>query len=256
MAAPREVKTAAVLAGGQGTRLRSVLKHKPKALAPVAGRPFALHLLDQLADAGVERVVFCTGHLAEHLPRALGCRYRGMTLRYSRERRRLGTAGALGLARPLFRGAGPILVLNGDSYCDVAIEAFWKWHTRRGAEASMVLSLVSRAARFGSVRFDGERIVGFQEKATAGRGWVNAGVYIFSKGVIARLPADRPCSLEEEVLPELAGGRLYGYRCKGRFLDIGTPASYRLAETFFKELPPGAGRRSLRASKRSGNFAR
>lgn len=256
MAVSREAKTAAVLAGGQGTRLRAALKHKPKALAPVAGRAFALHLLDQLADAGVERVVFCTGHLAEQLPRALGRRYRGMTLCYSRERRPLGTAGALGLARPLLRGADPILVLNGDSYCDAPIEAFWEWHTRRGAEASMVLSLVSKAARFGSVRCDGERIVGFQEKARAGRGWVNAGVYLFSKAVIDRLPADRPCSLEEEVLPELVDGRLHGYRSRGRFLDIGTPASYLLAEKFFKQLPPGAGRRSLRSSKRSGNFAR
>src|SRR5262249_1379628 len=162
------------LAGGLGTRLRSALKRKPKALAPVAGRPFALHLLDQLADAGIGRVVFCTGYLAEQLPRALGSGYRGMTLFYSRESRPLGPAGALRFARPLLRRADPILVLNGDSYCDVPIEAFWEWHTRRGAEISLVLSLVSSAARFGSVRFDGERIVGFQEKSKRGRGWVNA----------------------------------------------------------------------------------
>src|SRR5438093_4197088 len=180
MAVPGEVKIAAVLAGGQGTRLRSALKRKPKALAPVAGRPFALHLLDQLADAGVESVVFCTGHLAEQLPRVLGRRYRGMTLRYSRERRPLGTAGALRLARPLLRGADPVLVLNGDSYCDVPIEAFWEGHTGRGAEAAMVLRFVSSAARFGSVPLNGGRIVGFREKSKASRGWVNAGVYLFS----------------------------------------------------------------------------
>ena len=58
-----------VLAGGLGTRLRSVLDEEglPKVLAPVAGRPFLAFLLDWLEGFGARRVVLCLGHRAERV---------------------------------------------------------------------------------------------------------------------------------------------------------------------------------------------
>ena len=53
--------TAAILAGGLGTRLRPAGLDRPKVLAPVGGRPFVTWILDWLARSGVERVVLCTG---------------------------------------------------------------------------------------------------------------------------------------------------------------------------------------------------
>ncbi len=60
---------ALILAGGLGTRLRSVLPDTPKVLARVAGRPFLAYLLDSLADAGVREVILCTGYRAEQVGR-------------------------------------------------------------------------------------------------------------------------------------------------------------------------------------------
>ncbi len=51
---------AVILAGGLGTRLRSVVADRPKVLAEIAGRPFITRLLDQLVDVGMQRVVLCT----------------------------------------------------------------------------------------------------------------------------------------------------------------------------------------------------
>ncbi|MBK9794913.1 MAG: NTP transferase domain-containing protein [Holophagaceae bacterium] len=51
-----------VLAGGLGTRLRSVVGNLPKLLAPVDGRPFANYLLETLdRQSQVDRVIFATG---------------------------------------------------------------------------------------------------------------------------------------------------------------------------------------------------
>src|SRR5262249_10576649 len=77
--------TAVILAGGLGTRLRPALADCPKVLAPVAGRPFLFRLLDVLAQAGIERTILLTGHLAEQVEAAAGKVYGNMALAYSRE---------------------------------------------------------------------------------------------------------------------------------------------------------------------------
>ncbi len=85
----------AILAGGLGTRLRSVVSDRPKVLAEVLGKPFLAHLLDQLANAGLERVVLLTGYRGEQVREAFGDRYGTLALDYSVETEPLGTAGAL-----------------------------------------------------------------------------------------------------------------------------------------------------------------
>src|SRR5262245_40765323 len=90
--------TAVVLAGGMGTRLRSVVADRPKVLAPVAGRPFLTYLLDQVADAGIQQVVLSTGHLAEQFGSMIGDRYREIQIVYAHEEQPLGTGGAIRFA--------------------------------------------------------------------------------------------------------------------------------------------------------------
>jgi len=105
--------TAVVLAGGLGTRLRSVVADRPKALAPVHGRPFLAYLLDQLAASNCRSVVLCTGYLGEQIRDAFGETYKSLRLRYSQERQPLGTAGALKLALPQI-ASDLVLVLKAD----------------------------------------------------------------------------------------------------------------------------------------------
>jgi NDP-sugar pyrophosphorylase family protein len=228
--------TAAILAGGLGTRLRSVVADRPKVLAPVGGRPYLTYLLDQLAGASIREVVLLTGDRAAQVREALGETYAGLRLIYSAEPTPLGTAGALRRALPHL-SAPAVLLLNGDSYCDVNLDAFRLFHREQGAGVSLVLARVAGASRFGQVRVGrGGRIVRFAEKCEArGAGWINAGVYLLDRGLIEEAPLRRPLSLERDLLPGwVAGGRVCGFQCEGRFLDIGTPESYAEAEMFFR----------------------
>jgi NDP-sugar pyrophosphorylase family protein len=227
--------TAAILAGGLGTRLRSALADRPKVLAPVGGRPFLTHLLDQLADAGIRGVVLLTGHRAAEVHHTFGSEYKGMCLTQSAEPSPLGTAGALRRALPLLE-ASCILLLNGDSYCDVQIEKLYEFHGLHKAGVSLSLVHVPDASRFGRVCIDlGGRVIAFEEKGiSAGSGWINAGVYLLERDLLAALPAGCPLSLEREVLPGwVSRGMVYGMECGDRFIDIGTPESYAEAENFF-----------------------
>lgn len=226
--------TAAILAGGLGTRLRSIVKDRPKALAEIRGRPFLAYLLDQLAAAGVLDVVICTGYLGEQVREAFGDSYADMRLAYSQESSQLGTAGALRLALPLFK-SDSVLVMNGDSYCNVEVCPFRDWHFQREAEASIVLVEARDVARFGSVEVDSSgKVIGFQEKNMANRaGWVNAGVYLIASSLIQTIPAAGAVSLERTMFPSWIEQGLYGYRSAGKFLDIGTPEHFVQAERFF-----------------------
>lgn len=226
--------TAAILAGGLGTRLRPKVSDRPKVLAEVHGRPFLSYLLDQLADGGIRSVVLLTGYLGEMVRTEFGDNYRSLQLAYSREILPMGTAGSLRLALPLLRSE-TVLVLNGDSFCEANLENFWSWHSARGGNASILLTRVADTTRYGRVHVDTEgQIFQFDEKkGLAGPGWINAGMYLMQQRLLQAMPTDRAVSLEREIFPTLIGGALYGYRTEGRFLDIGTPESYAEAARFF-----------------------
>jgi NDP-sugar pyrophosphorylase family protein len=239
MAANLENITAAVLAGGLGTRLRPAVADRPKVLAPVRGRPYLAHLLDRLAEAGIRRVVLLTGHQAEQVRCALGEAYRSMELVHSPEPAPLGTAGAVRLALPRLSGR-VVLVMNGDSWCEVDLAAFRAAHDGNAARLSLVLTRTGDMSRYGQVQVAADgRVLRFQEKGSHRRhAWISAGMYLMDRALIAEIPEGQPLSLEREVFPAWvkSGTRVYGFRGGGPFLDIGTPAAYAEADAFFRPL--------------------
>jgi len=232
--------TAVILAGGLGTRLQSVVGDRPKVLAPVAGRPYLSHLFDQLAELGVRRVVLCTGYRADQIFDNFGSRYRSLDLVYSEETRALDTAGALRLALPLL-SSPTVLVLNGDSYCAADLGSFWDWHIACDAGATLLLTRLDNAQRYGRVELDARgRVVQFLEKgdsaASVEGGLINAGVYLLRRDRIASIPNGRPVSLERELFPVWIADGLYGFATTSAFIDIGVPDAYAAAEAFFRGL--------------------
>jgi len=226
--------TAAILAGGLGTRLRSLSANRPKVLFKVNGRPFLSYLLDELVEAGVRRAVLCTGYLGEQVMAAFGDSYGDLRLTYSQEGSPLGTAGALRLALPFLR-SHIVLIMNGDSFCRVNLRSLTSWHREHGAKATLLLSRVPDVSRYGRVRLNSTgRIISFDEKPVdGGPGWINAGIYLLNRGILEEIPAGKKVSLEKEILPGLVGHGLFGFRSKGSFLDIGTPETYTEAGRFF-----------------------
>jgi len=229
--------TAVILSGGLGTRLRSVVLGRPKVLSEVNSRPFIAYLLDQLSLAGVKKVVLCTGYLGEQVKATFGEYYKDITLLYSQERITLGTGGALKLALPLLKSE-PVLVLNGDSFCQADFVNFLNQHITKKATASLLLAEVPDFSRYGSVRMsmNGE-ITSFEEKSRkAGHGLINAGVYLLNNTFLESIPVNINISLEHEMFPLWINKGLYGFQNKGNFLDIGIPQDYAAAGRFFKEL--------------------
>jgi NDP-sugar pyrophosphorylase family protein len=228
--------TALILVGGAGTRLRAVVYDRPKPLAEVAGRPFLAYLLDQIADAGVRRGVLCTGFRAEQVTATFGERHGALELMYSPETEPRGTGGALASALPLATGDA-VLAMNGDSYCDVDLNAFWRAHVERNANASVLVTRVENASAFGTVRLapDGQILAFLEKSPTTAPGWVNAGVYAIRRSLLEAIPQTGSVSLERDVFPKWLTRRFYGFPTDGALYDIGTPESYAFAQRIFAE---------------------
>jgi D-glycero-alpha-D-manno-heptose 1-phosphate guanylyltransferase len=226
--------TCVILAGGRGSRLSSVVSDRPKVLAEVHGRPFLTYLLDQLISAGAKQVVLCTGYMADEIEKQIGAVYKSLKINYSREDKPLGTAGAIRNVLLQYTCSEVLIVMNGDSFVEVDFKAYLRWYFEKDRKAALLLTYVMDTKRYGLVNVaDDDAVVSFVEKGeNAGEGFVNAGVYIVHKDMLTLIPLHTFYSLEQDLLPALIGSDVYGYRCRGKFIDIGTPESYRLAEEF------------------------
>ena len=224
-----------ILAGGVGSRLQGVVADRPKCLAEINGRPFLAYLLDQLERAGVRDVILSTGHMAEKVEAAFGARHGSIALRYSREEKPLGTGGGVKQALGLCRH-DHMLVLNGDSYFDFDWRDFLGWFDPAKMQVGMVLAWMEDSRRFGQVTMGDEgRVLGFREKNEAAKsGWINAGICIIRRDALARFEAGEAFSLERDFFPAQAGQEFFSHGYRGRFIDIGTPESYRAAAEFFR----------------------
>jgi D-glycero-alpha-D-manno-heptose 1-phosphate guanylyltransferase len=223
-----------ILVGGLGTRLRSVVHDRPKILAQVMGSPFLTYLLDQISTAGASKVILCTGYLGGMLHEVYGDVYKSLHLLYSQENEPLGTGGALRLALPLIE-SDHVLVMNGDSYVWTDLNRYMDWFFQIDRKVSLLLVKVTDTSRYGMVKVEENNSVAvFEEKEKAkGAGWINAGVYCMKTSLLKLIPEGKVSSLEKNFFPSLVGNGFFGYQCKGKFIDIGTPESYASAEIFF-----------------------
>ena len=236
---------AVILAGGQGSRLQPVLTDCAKVMAPIQGRPFLEHLVEHLAAFGVRRVILALGYRHETVLRHLDSyRPSGVSFFSSIEREPLGTGGSLRHAAQYLR-SDRALVLNGDSLTRADLCAFLRFHETTGARWSMLLTHCEQADRYAVVTIDGEgRVTGFDPASPSGRGFISTGVYLAERDAIDDwVPAHGPVSLERDVFPRRCGDELRGWGGRFAFIDIGTPESYRAAETFFAPTAavPGTG---------------
>lgn len=232
---PPENTCAIVLAGGAGTRIQHLYPNLPKPLIPVCGRPFLEWVCRFWVRLGIRRLVISLGYkAAEAECRIAEWNWPGVRITTVREETPLGTGGAVRFAAAALPDADPLVILNGDSLAVGPIEEVWLMLSDPGTAGVVVGIAVENAERYGTLRIgEGGRLLGFEEKRS-GRGWINAGTYIFSKRVLSLFPAASPLSMEYEVFPCLLAGetRLRAFRMEGDFLDIGTPESLERAESF------------------------
>ena len=224
---------AIILAGGLGTRLRAAVPDLPKPLAPIHGRPFLEHQMDYWIAQGVTRFILSVGYKRGLIEAHFGTTYRKCALAYAREDEPLGTGGGLLLALAEVQTES-ILVLNGDTFFEVALETLCEQHAAKQAQLTIALRRVPHNDRYGEVVLNADQgIAAFSAKPSGCEGIINGGVYMMQRETMLDLgwKAGDKVALEQDLLPTLLDRKLkiVGVEYAGAFIDIGVPEDYQRA---------------------------
>lgn len=222
-----------ILAGGRGTRLRTVVADLPKPMADISGQPFISCLLQHLAGAGFRRAVLSVGYKHEDIEQFLGNRHASMDISYVVEQQPLGTGGGILKALRAAR-TERVFILNGDTFFAADLAQMLAFHLEKQARLTMALRPMADCSRYGTVTCEDGFVTRFAEKRSGTEaGLINGGIYLADRkwltGMMEQLrPADT-FSFENDILTALPAHTIAGRPDDGFFIDIGIPEDYMKA---------------------------
>ncbi len=226
-----------ILAGGLGTRLQAIARDLPKALVPVAGRPFIEHQFDLLRAHGLTDVLLCIGMKGDMVERRVGTGERfGLRVEYSRENpdHLLGTGGALLNAWPLLRDE--FLVMYGDSYLPTDFRAVVRAFRERAVPAMMCVYRNRGQWDASNTRIEGEWVTFYSKRAPLGEAdYIDYGLSAYRRETLEPY-RDLPMPLDLSVVQEDLVNRrkLAAFEVSERFYEIGKPAGLRELEEYLQ----------------------
>lgn len=232
------LNTAIILAGGMGTRLKTIISDLPKPMAPIMNVPFLTYQLNYLKHFGIKKVIFSVGYLSEKIIAHYNQSFENISIEYSIEKNPLGTGGGIRMAMSNLK-EDLVLILNGDSFFDLDLEQFYNLHLEQKSDFSLALRYVNNSERYGNIEFNSSnQITSFIEKNQLNQsGYINAGVYILSKKLyLQNTKPDINFSIEKDFFEKQLNQLIIkGFEFKDYFIDIGIPEDYLKAQDDFKE---------------------
>lgn len=222
------MKDVLILAGGFGTRLRSVIGESQKALAEINGIPMLYYQIHFWISNGATRLILLLHYKAELVidyienQKRVGA-FGECEIEYCVENSPLGTGGAIVNAVGHFEVSQEFIVFNADTWLSGNLTDFIK------TSGNVIgVTRCNDCSRYGTVEFnDTGQVLRFKEKTVDSlTGWINAGVYKFKKEVFSEMKIQN-YSLEIDILPDLiANMELLSVPILGEFCDIGIPSDY------------------------------
>lgn len=216
-----------ILAAGEGTRMRPLTANIPKPLLPVAGKPFIVHMINGLKEAGVKEATILIGWRGRRVKEFLkDGKSLGVKIRYEEQERRLGTAHAIGLAKKHMKGK--FICLNGDIILpSKSLRDLIEFS--RGKGNVVGLTRVEDSSSFGVVDLKGDIIQGIEEKPKRPKSdLINAGIYMFQPEIFDAVAKTKKSSRGEYEITDslktlMKKKKVYGFPIPGDWIDVGRP---------------------------------
>ena len=219
-----------ILAGGRGSRLKSVVDNIPKPMASIRGKPFLEYLLKHVSKFNVRKIVFCLSYKHEAVSRHFGNRYADIEICYSIADKPLGTGGAAkkGLCQCSDKH---VVLINGDTFYNINLDDFFSFHVLHNSDITMSLKPMKQFSRYGSVEVDGHRVTNFREKQFQDYGLINGGWYVIGSEVFSKHDMQGFFSFERDLLENRSIAlNIYAKIFKENFIDIGVPEDFKMAQ--------------------------
>jgi len=221
---------AIILAGGFGTRIRSVIGNIPKAMAPISGRPFLEILVSKLEVEGFDEIYLSLHYLSEQIENYFKQRKNRAKIFFIQEETPLQTGGAILNCLKHIHHNEKIFIINGDSFFDVNYREMMKCDEK----ITLALTYKQDASRYGVVEIGANKfITKFCEKEPNISGYINAGLYlcdkVFLEKTLENFFHDKAFSFEKDFL-EKKFTPIYTFISDGYFIDIGVEEDYLRAQ--------------------------
>ncbi|MFX0204490.1 MAG: NDP-sugar synthase [Candidatus Hodarchaeota archaeon] len=224
-----KLKTAVVLAGGAGMRLRPYTENIPKPMIEVSGKPLIHWIVEWLARNGIEKVVIGVAYMKEKVIEYFQNHDMDVEIVFSHHFLESGTGGGFKLA---IRNANikdeTFLAMNGDELTDVSLENLMRFHLSQGSMVTLMAAPLN--TNFGVVKIDSNnRITEFREKPLIDSVFINTGVYLFNRAIEDFLPEQG--SIEKITFVELAKKRqMAAFRYYGFWRTVNTEKDLKRIE--------------------------
>lgn len=230
------IYTAVILAGGFGTRLRSVVNDIPKPMASINGKPFLELLMETWIEKGIRKIVIGVGYKKEIIMNYFGDNYKNISIEYVQENKPLGTGGALLNILKKLNIEDPIILLNGDTFFDVSLYDLYSFHIKSKSVFTFSVFKSKDLKRYMGLGVNKQMKVESIEKkdSLSDEIFVNGGVYCISSinQYLKMFDLNKQYSLENQIIPELISQNLpiFAYPSSAKFIDIGVPDDYYKAQ--------------------------
>lgn len=225
-----------ILSGGKGTRLAPYTTSFPKSLVPVGDKPILEIVIRQLVSHGFKEIILAVGHLSELMRAYFNEKNKfGAKIKFSYEKRPLGTVGPLHLIRNELKDT--FILMNSDDLTDINYKELVKFHKENNSIATIALTRKVVDIGLGIVKLDKEGFIsGWQEKPKIDY-LVSMGIYVFEPEVLSYIRPNKKFDLPDLIKKLIkTGKKVKGYIHDGYWLDIGRPEDYAKACEEIKDL--------------------
>lgn len=248
------VMKVAILAGGMGTRLAEETDVKPKPMINIGGRPILWHIMRHYQQYGFNDFIIALGYKGlvikqwindfplessditvdmgtgdrtlhengQYVPWTVTCADTGLKTQTGGRIKRLQN----------WIGNEPFMLTWGDGLSDINLQQLLEFHKSHGKIATV--TAVRPQARFGHLRFDGDKVISFEEKPQAAEGWINGAYFVLEPEIFSYIESDST-HFERAPMEQLArDGELMAYRHEGFWQCMDTLRDKRYLERLWE----------------------
>lgn len=229
------VRTAVVLLGGSGLRMRPLTEELPKCLISVHGKPLIYWTLTWLRDNGFNHAVLGVSYCKDLVIKYVNENPLGIKVDFSEHTQEGETGEGFRLAIKRHVNDENFLAMNGDELTNLNLERFIDFHLQNKKIATIAVSPMR--SQFGVLEIEGNDIVGFKEKPLLTNTFVSTGIYVFNHAISEYLPEIG--SVEKLTFPVLAKKRLlkaYKLGENEKWLTINSIKDLSVAEQEFTSI--------------------
>ena len=226
----KKIDVAVIMAGGKGSRLRSITNDEiPKPMVPVDGKPLLEYQVEKLKEYGIKKIVMIVGHLGEKImDHFKDGKDFGVDIDYIVEKEPLGTAGAFYYLKDK-TDAKDFLLIFGDVFFDIDFDRMEDFHFKNAALTTLLAHPNGHPYDSDLIQTDDNgKVIGFDSKNNVRDYWydnmVNAGMYIINRELLELVGEPVKIDFEKDILANQVknGANIYAYHSPEYVKDVGT----------------------------------